>query len=109
MTRDVTDRDFESEVLKASSPVVVDFWAVWCGPCRIIAPMVEELSTEYNGKVAFFKLNVDESPETAMKYGVRSIPTLLFFKDGKPVDQLVGAMPKRVLKQKVDAVLAKQA
>ena len=85
--------------------MVVDFWAVWCGPCRMIAPMVEELETEYEGKVEFVKLNVDENPETSMTYGIRSIPTLLVFKDGKPVDQVVGAVPKKELKKPVDAVL----
>ena len=105
MSHAVTDQTFDQEVLKAVSPVVVDFWAVWCGPCRMIAPMVEELSTQYEGKVQFVKLNVDENPETSMKYGIRSIPTLLVFKGGKPVDQVVGAVPKRVLQQHVDAAL----
>ena len=106
MPKEVTDASFENDVLKSTSPVVVDFWAVWCGPCRMIAPMVEELETEYEGKVEFVKLNVDENPETSMNYGIRSIPTLLVFKDGKPVDQVVGAVPKKELKKHVDAVLA---
>jgi len=106
VAREVTDSSFESDVLKAGRPVVVDFWAVWCGPCRMVAPIVEELSTEYDGKVDFYKLNVDENPETSMKYGIRSIPTLLVFKDGQPVDQVVGAVPKKELQKHVDAVLA---
>ena len=105
MTKEVTDQSFEADVLKSSSPVVVDFWAVWCGPCRMIAPIVDELSQEYSGKVEFYKLNVDENPQVSMKYGIRSIPTLLVFKGGKPVDQVVGALPKRELKKHVDAVL----
>ncbi len=105
MPKEVTDASFENDVLKSTSPVVVDFWAVWCGPCRMIAPMVEELEAEYDGRVEFVKLNVDENPETSMNYGIRSIPTLLVFKDGKPVDQVVGAVPKKELKKHVDAVL----
>ena len=105
MAHPVTDQTFQAEVLDATAPVVVDFWAVWCGPCRMIAPIVEELSTQYEGKVSFVKLNVDENPEVSMKYGIRSIPTLLVFKNGKPVDQVVGAVPKRVLQQHVDAAL----
>ena len=92
---EVTDSSFESDVVGAETPVVVDFWAVWCGPCRMVAPIVDELATEYDGKVGFAKLNVDENPEVSMKYGIRSIPTLLVFKDGKPVDQIVGALPRR--------------
>ena len=85
--------------------MVVDFWAVWCGPCRMIAPVMEELAEEYDGKVKFSKLNVDDSPGVSMQYGIRSIPTLLVFKDGKPVDQIVGAVPKREVQKRVDAVL----
>ena len=106
MAKDVTDQTFQADVLDSTSPVVVDFWAVWCGPCRMVAPLVEELSTEYEGRVEFRKLNVDENPETSMKYGIRSIPTLLVFKDGKPVDQVIGAVPKKELQKHVDAVLA---
>ncbi|MBM4404737.1 MAG: thioredoxin [Chloroflexi bacterium] len=102
---EVSDQNFEAQVLKAATPVVVDFWAVWCGPCRMIAPVVEELATEYDGKVSFVKLNVDENPETSMKYSVRAIPTLLIFKGGKPVDQIVGAVPKREIKRRVDALM----
>ncbi|MCH7552415.1 MAG: thioredoxin [Chloroflexi bacterium] len=105
-TIEVTDSTWESEVLGSDTPVVVDFWAVWCGPCRIIAPLVEELAEEYEGKVKFSKLNVDENPEVSLKYEIRSIPTLLVFKDGKPVDQIVGAVPKKELQKRVEAVLA---
>ena len=101
-----TDSDFDAKVLKAELPVLVDFWADWCGPCKMIAPIVDELSEEYDGKLEFAKVDVDSSPNTAMAYGVRSIPTLLIFKDGKPFDQIVGAVPKGVLKKKIDAALA---
>jgi thioredoxin 1 len=103
--RDVTDASFEQEVLKASKPVLVDFWAPWCGPCRMVAPVVEELAQEYDGKVEFVKLNTDENPNTAVKYGIRSIPTLLVFKEGQPVGQIIGFRPKGDLKQRLDAVV----
>ena len=104
--RDVSDSDFEQEVLKATKPVLVDFWAPWCGPCRMVAPIVEELSEEYDGKVDFFKLNTDENPNTSVKYGIRSIPTLLVFKGGEPVGQIVGFRPKGDLKKRLDEALA---
>ena len=103
--RDVSDSDFEQEVLKATKPVLVDFWAPWCGPCRMVAPIVEELSEEYDGKVEFVKLNTDENPDTSVKYGIRSIPTLLVFKDGEPVGQIIGFRPKSDLKKSLDAVV----
>ena len=103
---EVTDTDFEEQVIKSELPVLVDFWADWCMPCKMIAPIVEELSQEYDGKVDFAKLDVDSNPSTAMTYGVRSIPTLLIFKGGKPVDQIVGAVPKGALKKKIDSALA---
>ena len=103
--RDVSDNTFDQEVLKSSRPVLVDFWAPWCGPCRMVAPVVEELAREYDGKVEFVKLNTDDNPNTAVKYGIRSIPTLLVFKGGEPVGQIVGFRPKSDLKQRLDAVV----
>lgn len=97
----ITDQNFESEVLKSSQPVLIDFWAVWCGPCRAIAPVVEQLAGEYEGKVKIGKLDVDENPDTAVKYGVRSIPTLLLFKNGQVVDTIIGAVQKNVIVQKM--------
>ena len=95
----VSDTDFDSEVLKATGPVVVDFWAEWCGPCRMIAPALEEIAGSLNGKVKIVKLNVDESPKTASKYGVMSIPTLMIFKNGEMASRQVGAAPKQKLEQ----------
>ncbi len=102
----VTDAEFEAQVLKATMPVLVDFWADWCAPCKMIAPMVDDLANEYDGKVTFVKLDVDANPETSIKFGIRSIPTLLLFKNGKPVDQVVGAVPKAVLKKRLENALA---
>ena len=101
----VTDQDFDQEVLEADTVVLVDFWAEWCGPCKMVAPVLDDLSQEYDGKIKFTKVDVDENPETAMKYGIRSIPTLLVFKGGAPVDQVVGAVPKAVLKKRLDSAL----
>jgi thioredoxin 1 len=95
----VSDADFESEVLKASGAVVVDFWAEWCGPCRMIGPALEEISGSLEGKVKIVKLNVDENPHTASKYGVMSIPTLMLFKNGEMASRQVGAAPKQKLEQ----------
>ena len=103
--KDVTDSDFEQVVLKADKPVLVDFWAPWCGPCRMVAPVVEELADEYAGKVAFVMLNTDDNPVTAVQYGIRSIPTLLVVKDGESVGQIVGFRPKSDLAARIDAVL----
>jgi thioredoxin 1 len=94
MTNHVTDGSFEQDVLKSSEPVVVDFWAEWCGPCHAIAPALEELATELDGRVTIAKLNIDENPQTAIRYGVRSIPTLIMFKNGAPMAMQVGAAPK---------------
>jgi thioredoxin 1 len=102
----VTDSEFQELVLKSKTPVLVDFWADWCAPCKMIAPIVEELAEEYDGQIVFAKVDVDSSPLTAAEYGIRSIPTLLVFKDGSPVDQVVGAVPKAVLKQRLDSALA---
>ncbi|PAP75807.1 thioredoxin [Rubrivirga marina] len=104
-----TDANFEAEVLNSDQPVLVDFWATWCGPCRTIAPTIEEIASEYDGKAKVVKLDVDNNPQTAMKYGIRSIPSLLFFKDGKPVDQMVGVVPKRVLAEKLDTLAGQAA
>ena len=101
----VTDSDFEQEVLEAEITVVVDFWAEWCVPCKMVAPVLDDLAKEYDGKIKFTKVDVDTNPQTAMKYGIRSIPTLLFFKGGSPVDQVVGAVPKAMLKKRLDSAL----
>ena len=101
----VTDSDFEQEVLEADTPVLVDFWAEWCAPCKMVAPVLDDLAEEYDGKIKFTKVDVDTSPETAMKYGIRSIPTLLVFKGGSPVDQVVGAVPKAAIKKRLDSAL----
>jgi thioredoxin 1 len=103
----LSDASFEQEVVKSSLPVIVDFWAAWCGPCRMIAPVFEELSNDYAGRLKFGKVDVDACPATAGQYGVRSIPSLLVFKNGRVVDTIVGAMPKAALAQKIDAALAK--
>ncbi len=103
---DIQTAKFDELVLKAKTPVLVDFWAPWCGPCRMVAPIVDELSTEYDGKVTFYKLNVDDNQATAQKYGVMSIPSLIVFKNGKPVTNIVGFRPKAELKKNLDAALA---
>lgn len=103
---EVTSATWDQEILKASGLVMIDFWAVWCGPCRIIAPTVEELAKEYAGKVKIMKLNTDENPDIASKYKIMGIPTLMFFKDGQKVDQVVGAVPKPQLKAKLDSLLS---
>jgi len=101
----VTDDTFQKEVLEAEQPTLVDFWASWCGPCRMIAPILEELSSQYSGKVKFAKVNVDENPKTPANFGVRGIPTLIMFKGGKAVDQVVGAVPKSQLENILKKVL----
>ena len=103
---EATESNWDDQVLKSELPVLVDFWAEWCGPCKMIAPSVHDMAVEYDGKLNVAKLDVDSAPSIAMKYGVRSIPALIFFKDGQPVDQIVGAVPKAALKKKVDSVIA---
>jgi len=97
-----TDQDFDKTVLEAGKPAFVDFWAPWCGPCRIIGPLVEELAPSYQGRAVITKMNVDDNPQVAQKYGVTSIPTLMMFKDGKLVDRVVGAMPKGELQKFIE-------
>ncbi len=104
-----TDQNWESEVLNSDIPVMVDFWASWCAPCHMVAPMVEEINREYEGKIKVGKLNVDENPAVAGKYGIMSIPTLLFFQDGKIVDRAIGVVPKEVLEQKVGKLLKEES
>ncbi len=102
----ITDAEFQATVLDSKLPVFVDFWAEWCGPCHMIAPVVEELAEEYDGRFSFTKLDVDANPNTAMQFGIRSIPTMLLFKDGQVADQVIGAVPKAMLKSKLDKVLS---
>jgi len=99
---ELTDANFDQEVLKSELPVLIDFWAVWCGPCKMIAPIVEELAGEYEGRVKVGKLDIDNNQQVSVKYGIRSIPTLLIFKDGKIADQIVGAVPKAAIVQKLN-------
>ena len=100
---EITDDNFEAEVINSDLPVLIDFWAVWCGPCKMIAPIVEELATEYDGKAKIGKLDVDSNQQTSIKYGVRSIPTLLLFKDGELKDTIIGAVPKNNIVEKLNA------
>lgn len=101
----LTENNFRSEVLESSKPVLVDFWASWCGPCHIIAPAIEELASDYDGKATVAKLNVDEQPGLAQQFGIQSIPSVLFFRDGKVVDHVVGAVPKQALADKLNRLL----
>ena len=105
----VTDSTFKDEVISSDLPVLVDFWAAWCGPCRMIAPMVEDLAREFDGRAKVVKLDVDHNPQVSMQFGIRSIPTLLFFKDGQVVDQLIGASSKKTLADKLEALVSQHA
>ena len=101
----ITDDNFQDEVINSDLPVLIDFWAIWCGPCKMIAPIVEELSTEYDGKAKIGKLDVDSNQETSIKYGVRSIPTLLIFKGGELVETIIGAVPKAKVVEKLESFI----
>jgi len=105
MATEVNDSNFDEIVIKSDKPVVVDFWAEWCGPCRMITPFIEEISKEYSGKAVVVKCDVDNSPQVALKYGIRNIPTVLFFKDGKIADKQIGAVPKNNFVNKLNALL----
>jgi thioredoxin 1 len=102
---DTSDDTFVSDVLESDTPVLVDFWAPWCGPCKMVAPVVEELAEDYDGKVKFYKLNTDDNPNTAGQYGIRSIPTLLLFKSGNTVGQIIGFKPKQALAKEIDNII----
>jgi thioredoxin 1 len=102
MPKHIMDTEFESEVIRSEIPAVVDFWAEWCAPCKLLEPAIEKLADELRGKVKFYKLNVDDNPQTTSNYGIMSIPTLIIFKDGKPVNQLVGVRPKEELKKFIE-------
>ena len=105
MVREVTDKNFAEDVLRAEIPVLIDFWAPWCGPCHMVSPVVEKLSDDYVEKLEFYKMNVDEAPITAQNYGIMSIPTLMLFKNGQKVDQIIGAAPESSIKKMISAVL----
>jgi thioredoxin 1 len=105
MALEITDANFEELVMKSDKPVLIDFWAEWCGPCRMVGPIVEELSKDYEGKAVVGKVNVDTNPNISMNFGIRNIPTILFFKNGQVVDKQVGAVPKASLAAKLDAQL----
>ena len=105
MVTEVTDQNFEEEVIKSNLPVMVDLWAPWCRPCLIVAPVVDKLAENYNGRFKFCRMNVDNNPRTATKYRIMSIPTLLFIKDGQVVDTVIGAVPERTLQPKIEALL----
>ncbi len=101
----ISDATFEEEVLKADVPVIIDFWAIWCGPCKMIAPIMEDIAEEYDGKVKVCKLDVDKNPNVAVKYGIRSIPTVLYFKNGEVADRIIGAYPKSHFVERLEKLL----
>jgi len=105
MALEFTDANFDEQVLQADMPVIVDFWAEWCGPCRMVGPIIEQIGEEYEGKVKVGKVDVDNNPQTAMKFGIRNIPTILFFKNGEIADKQVGAVPKQAIANKVEALI----
>lgn len=105
MIIDVTDANFDDVVLKSDKPVIVDFWAEWCGPCRMVGPLVKEIGADYEGRAVVTKLDVDSNPEVSAKFGIRNIPTILFFKNGEIADKQVGAVPKSILVNKLEALL----
>ena len=105
MTIEVTDANFDDVIINAGKPALIDFWAEWCGPCRMLTPIIKELAEEYGDKIVVGKLDVDSNPGVSYKYGIRNIPTILFFKDGEVADKQVGVVPKGVLSQKIDAIL----
>jgi thioredoxin 1 len=107
LTKPVSDDSFKTDVLQASGPVLVDFWAEWCGPCRMVAPILDEIAKDYEGQLTIAKVNIDENPVTPNDYAVRGIPTMILFKDGKPVETKVGALPKSQLKDWIAGALAK--
>lgn len=105
MALEFTDSNFQELALDSDKPVMIDFWAEWCGPCRMVGPIVEEMAGEYDGKAVIGKVNVDENPDISMKYGIRNIPTIIFLKNGEMVDKSVGAVPKNILTDKIDNLL----
>jgi thioredoxin 1 len=105
MAVEITDSNFADVALNSDKPVMIDFWAEWCGPCRMVAPIVEEMSNDYSGKAVIGKVNVDENPDVSAKFGIRNIPTIIFLKGGQVVDKSVGAVPKNVLTEKMEALL----
>lgn len=105
MAIEITDANFEEVIVKSGKPALVDFWAEWCGPCRMVGPVVEELAKDYDGRAVIGKVNVDNNPNISMQFGIRNIPALLFFKDGKVVDKQIGAVPRNVLEEKLKAQL----
>lgn len=105
MAKNITDEMFKKEVIESTIPVLVDFWAPWCGPCRMIAPVIDEISSEYEGKIKVLKLNTDENPQTASEYQITAIPTLLFFKNGKVVREIVGVVPKEEIKKVIEEIV----